>query len=254
MIRTVDLGPFRLSLLPSAPYCVHGASPTDTVGIALERQRGVHAIASDRRVDFDTLPYTLAVTPAGMAVYSESDVGGEYLLLSLPTDARDKAAVTSTRCITTGSKPVVAAARQARRAMLAGSDATGLALVIEQLALLAQPAPTAAQRRALQIAPQILDLIEDHLALPSLTLAFLASQSQLRPLDFLRAFVARFGITPHQYVLERRIQRARRLLQHTRLPIAQIAADCGFAQQSHLGMHFRRAFGLTPDRYRQFWR
>jgi hypothetical protein len=51
------------------------------LGIALQRQQGVHAIASDRRVDFDTWPGTLSYTPPGVEVFSESATGGEYLVL-----------------------------------------------------------------------------------------------------------------------------------------------------------------------------
>jgi len=58
------------------------------------------------------------------------------------------------------------------------------------------------------------------------------------------------GLTPHQYVMSRRVARARRLLEEGELPITAIAAETGFASQSHLTDLFRREVGVTPRAYR----
>ena len=76
-----DLGWAQIELLPGRPYCVRHTQPRHTVGIAIERQRGVHAFGSDRLRDYDTWTGTLAYTPPGIETYSESDTGGEYLVL-----------------------------------------------------------------------------------------------------------------------------------------------------------------------------
>lgn len=65
-----------------------------------------------------------------------------------------------------------------------------------------------------------------------------------------RAFKAAFGLPPHAYLVQLRLTRARRLLARGLSP-ATVAADLGFADQSHLGRWFRRAYGLTPARYRR---
>ncbi|MEX5612704.1 AraC family transcriptional regulator, partial [Pseudomonas protegens] len=78
--RLLD-GRLLLQLLPAAAYSARDPAQWQTLGVTLERQRGVHAIDSDRREDFDTWPGTLALTPAGIEVFSESAMGGEYLLL-----------------------------------------------------------------------------------------------------------------------------------------------------------------------------
>ena len=64
-----------------------------------------------------------------------------------------------------------------------------------------------------------------------------------------RAFRAAYGTSPHTYLVQHRLLRARRLLADGAQPAA-VAAACGFADQSHLGRWFRRAYGITPAAYR----
>jgi len=65
-----------------------------------------------------------------------------------------------------------------------------------------------------------------------------------------RAFKAAFGLAPHAYLVQLRLARARRLLAGGFSP-ADAAAAVGFADQSHLGRWFRRAYALTPAQYRR---
>ncbi|OUM38743.1 AraC family transcriptional regulator [Pseudomonas putida] len=65
-----------------------------------------------------------------------------------------------------------------------------------------------------------------------------------------RAFKAAFGIPPHAYLIQLRLARARRLLAQGQTP-AEVAVALGFADQSHLGRWFRRAYRLTPADYRR---
>ena len=65
-----------------------------------------------------------------------------------------------------------------------------------------------------------------------------------------RAFKAAFGIAPHAYLIQLRLARARRLLALGQTP-AEVAVALGFADQSHLGRWFRRAYQLTPADYRR---
>lgn len=64
-----------------------------------------------------------------------------------------------------------------------------------------------------------------------------------------RAFRAAYGTSPHAYLVQVRLLRARHLLAAGAQPAA-VAAECGFADQSHLGRRFRRAYGVTPATYR----
>jgi AraC family transcriptional regulator len=83
-----------------------------------------------------------------------------------------------------------------------------------------------------------------------LTLDALAEVAGMNPFYFARAFRNRFGETPHQFVLRRRIDRAKRLLTETETPLVEIALGCGFASQSHFASVFLRHVGVTPSRYR----
>ncbi len=66
-----------------------------------------------------------------------------------------------------------------------------------------------------------------------------------------RAFLRTFGETPHRYVLNRRLARARDLLASTDMPVVDIALATGFSSQSHLAAAFRRLTGVTPGEYRR---
>ena len=83
-------GRLCLQLLPRAAYSARDPVQWQTLGVTLERQQGVHAIDSDHRVDFDTLPGVLAYTPVGVEVFSESASGGEYLLMRLDEPLADQ--------------------------------------------------------------------------------------------------------------------------------------------------------------------
>jgi AraC family transcriptional regulator len=86
--------------------------------------------------------------------------------------------------------------------------------------------------------------IEENLDTP-LTLDGLARLVGKSRFHFSRLFKASTGATPHQYVVRRRVERARELLRAGE-GIAEVAAAVGFASQSHLTAHVRRAFGCTP--------
>jgi AraC-like DNA-binding protein len=77
----------------------------------------------------------------------------------------------------------------------------------------------------------------------------LASFSGVDRFRLNRAFQSAFGTSPHAYLVRLRLRAARRLLALGERPAA-VAAEVGFADQSHLGRWFRRAYGVTPAAYR----
>ncbi|MGG6893981.1 AraC family ligand binding domain-containing protein [Rhizobium sp. BR 315] len=91
------------------------------------------------------------------------------------------------------------------------------------------------------------ELIDDDPAAP-FTLAELAGVCGLSHFQFLRAFSKATGLTPHAYLLQRRIQEARRLIA-VGTPLAEAAFASGFADQSHMTRLFVRNFGLSPGAY-----
>ncbi|UFP93951.1 helix-turn-helix domain-containing protein [Gloeobacter morelensis] len=92
---------------------------------------------------------------------------------------------------------------------------------------------------------RVIDYIDAHLEEP-LRLSELAGQAGLSPYHFCRLFKQATGITPHQCVIRRRVERAKRLLQQPEATIADVAFRCGFSSQSHLSRHFRQLVGVAP--------
>ena len=81
-------------------------------------------------------------------------------------------------------------------------------------------------------------------------LAQLAAASGLSQSHFTRAFRAATGKPPHRYLIRLRVDKARHLLEHTRLPIIDIGLRCGFEQATHFATMFRKITGLSPSSYR----
>jgi AraC family transcriptional regulator len=154
-----------------------------------------------------------------------------------------------------------------RAAMLAVNDeltaaAAGGRLAAESLAnLLAvhlirnvfAPRPTA--RRADGALPPrklraVVEYVEEHLD-AGLALEQVAAAAHLSVYHFARQFKAATGLPPHQYVILRRVERARQLLQAgTDLSLAEVAACAGFSDQSQFSHHFKRLVGVTPGQFR----
>ncbi len=95
---------------------------------------------------------------------------------------------------------------------------------------------------------QVKEYINEHLD-RQLKLIELAAIAQMSPYYFLRLFKQSMGVTPHQYILQRRIEKAKFLLQHSELSIALIAVRVGFCDQSHLTQYFKRIVGVTPKQF-----
>ena len=68
---------------------------------------------------------------------------------------------------------------------------------------------------------------------------------------FCRAFKQSVGVTPHKYLIHRRLDQARPLVADTNLPLAQIAIGSGFSDQSHFIRRFNQYFGLSPGAFRR---
>ena len=95
----------------------------------------------------------------------------------------------------------------------------------------------------------VLDLIESDLS-EDLSLKVLANAANLSEYHFLRMFKQSTGYTPHQYVINQRIERARELLKKSDMTITEIAYLLGFSNPAHFTHHFRRKTGFTPSEVR----
>jgi AraC family transcriptional regulator len=100
---------------------------------------------------------------------------------------------------------------------------------------------------------QAIDYIQAHLG-GDLSLIQISETINISPTYFASLFKQKTGTSPHQYVIQQRVDRAIVLLQRTDLRIADIASQVGFSSQSHLTQHIKRATGMTPKQLAQIRR
>jgi AraC-like DNA-binding protein len=98
---------------------------------------------------------------------------------------------------------------------------------------------------ALKARDWLSDRLHDNIGLSDMAQALEVDRFRLS-----REFQSQFGLPPHAWLIQLRLTHARRLLAEGVSP-ANVAAQLGFADQSHLGRWFRRAYQLTPARYQQ---
>jgi AraC-like DNA-binding protein len=97
---------------------------------------------------------------------------------------------------------------------------------------------------------RVTDFMREH-ASHDLVLEDLSALVDLSPKHFARAFRQSTGLPPHRWMVNQRIERARELLALGEASIAEIALACGFADQSHFTVAFRKATGVTPGAFRR---
>jgi len=114
--------------------------------------------------------------------------------------------------------------------------------------LLARLTPASWDDRPPQHLQRAAELMQDDSASP-LSLAELSAVAGLTPSHFVRAFSHHYGMTPHSYLLDRRIRHARTLLRQG-LPLVEVALASGFADQAHFQRQFKRRVATTPGQYR----
>jgi AraC family transcriptional regulator len=95
----------------------------------------------------------------------------------------------------------------------------------------------------------VFDYVDDKLS-GDLSLSGMAAAANLSPYHFARSFKRTMGITPHQYALRRRIERAKEMLLETDLPVGDVARRAGFVSPSHFSQQFKRAVGVPPSALR----
>jgi AraC-like DNA-binding protein len=120
---------------------------------------------------------------------------------------------------------------------------THLAEITEQLqARLGRPTLPAGLDRT--PARRLRDLLEEHVV-AGLSLRDAARELHFHPAYLVRSFTAEFGMPPHQYLISRRVDLARRLILGGD-PLSSVATDSGFYDQPHLIRHFKRILGVSP--------
>lgn len=122
---------------------------------------------------------------------------------------------------------------------------------VQQLYAERRPQPLRATRALPEdLLRSVLDFIQERLH-GVLKLEEIAAHAKMSPYHFARSFKAATGISVHQVLIRKRLDRARNLLVSTDLPIAQVATQSGFSDQSHLNLHCQKGYAMTPKELRQ---
>ncbi|HVY68806.1 MAG TPA: AraC family transcriptional regulator, partial [Verrucomicrobiae bacterium] len=93
-----------------------------------------------------------------------------------------------------------------------------------------------------------IEYIRQHVG-EDISLRTLAAHVGISPFHFARMFKRSTGMAPHQYLMRYRVERAKQSLMRPDTSIADVAAQLGFCDQSHLAAHFKRVYGVTPKRF-----
>lgn len=245
-----EIGSFSLELLPRRGYAAAYRADRDAIGFAFETQHGLHAFASDRRIPFTARANGLAFVPAGCDVFSQSERGGEYLRVALTQEAFAGGDFRFSDRIDPAAIP---AARRLRALLLGDGEPLEMEAMALRLLERARDASSAEPRVAGWMTPrrlrQIEELIEARLD-QKLTVQELAAALGLSAGFFARAFAAALGQAPHDYVIDRRVARARDLLNNKAFKLDQVALACGFSSHAHMTATLRSRLGVTPGQLR----
>lgn len=263
--RAVQAGPVHLvNMTPPAGAVVDPPVPEWAVHLVLDTPPLL-------QVGFNRPPRWLVMSP-GVFLVAPPDTAGDFisdgtshiLTLAIP-EARavdfmqDLGARIQVRCEETFRAPRLM--DQIVRLWHAVADgAPGSRLFADQvmreaLQVLARrteappPARHARERLPAHTLRRLRDFVESSLAL-DLDVPALADVAGMSPAHFARAFAATVGMTPFEYVMTRRLARARQLLERTDRSALAIALEVGFKTPSHFAARFRREYGVSPREIR----
>lgn len=252
--RRVTVGRWTAELLPRQAYEARYTADCALLGFAFDSQEGVHAYAGDRIRPFRATPNGLACVPEGCDVYSRSPAGGEYLAVTgFDLDGAGGFPFSDRM-----DPPAIAAAHATRRLLLAFSAADTLhfealmGFLIERLhvQIRGRQAPADSARwMTAQRLRRVDELIEARLD-RMLTVQDLANELDLSAGFFSRAFTQATGRSPHAYILDRKIARARALIAAGAEDLSAVALAAGFSSHAHFTTVFRQKLGVSPSQLR----
>jgi len=250
-VRRIEAGPWAIELLPGCAYAARYVATQAGIGFAFDSQRGLHAIGSDRVQPFDALPNGLAFVPLGCDVLSESPKGGEYLrVIRIDGMALEGDRAFNNRI----DRQATALAWRMRAALLhAGveDDWEAWALALSERATASEAVSTQPQGSITGSRMRLLDEFIDAGLDGPLSVPAMASLLGLSEGYFMRAFKNATGKSPHAYLIDRRLARARALMRDSTATLAEIAYACGFNSQAHMATTFRQRLGVSPVQLRR---
>ena len=133
-----------------------------------------------------------------------------------------------------------------KSALYAESAATFLAThLLRHYSIYTDAIPVSENKLLSHKLTQAIDYIQVHLT-EDISLAMISTYLGISRCHLCRMFKQSMNLSPYQYVLQQRVERAKLMLQEGKLNIGEIAIACGFAHQSHFNYHFKRITGVTP--------
>jgi AraC family transcriptional regulator len=216
---------------------------------------------SGRRAKHEMAAGTVAISPAGIDCGADSEQSADILLIAveprrfaLASAESDALDAELRECLSGYDESLLHAAQ-----LLALEDAQGYprgplfwneaaSRFIDRLLVGHTSRPPRASRGRLgqHALRRIRDYVSAHLAEP-IEVAALAALAGRSSFHFSRVFARSVGMTPHRYVVHLRLQAAIQHMRQGRMGLAEIAAETGFADQSHLSRWIRRVHGVTPS-------
>lgn len=253
--------------ITDAPYELDATTDFDAICLSLGQVKGYKAWDTDRVTELDILPGRAYVYPQGTSVRSIVTTNSSFPMICVSKSYREEIAtefgkdaqVRFNQVLDGLASPALLPLAQVIRYQLmndtsAGdhlADAIGVMVMTELLRTVANwdanEKITGLDNARLSL---VLNYIEDEMC-GDLSTATLAALAGISVFHFSRAFNVATGISPHRYVLERRVAKAYRLLSSSSLPLAMIAFEVGFSSQSHMTSIFKKQIGVTPARIRK---
>ncbi len=252
-VRRLDVGSWRVELLPRHPYEASYIPDQAVIGFAFESQSGLHAFSSDYVYPFHARPNSLAYVPTGCEVFSSSLKGGEYLRV---IDANGTQMIGSMqRHFNDVIDPIAIATAQRIRGLLLTNAPVAL-LIEEKAVLLAErvqlaltgciPEPLNGRWMTSARLRRIDELIDSTIG-EEITIQEMAASLGLSEGFFIRTFKAAVGKSPHSYLIDRRIAQARVLLRTWHHDLREVALASGFSSHAHMTAVFKSRLGIPPS-------
>lgn len=253
-VRRIEAGPWAIELLPGCAYATRYVATQSAIGFAFDSQRGLHAIGSDRVQPFEAIPNGLAFVPAECDVFSESPRGGEYLRvvrtdgMALPGEHAFNNRI---------DQQAITLALRMRSALLRASAeddweawALGLAERVKDPKTFSAPVQGAITGGRMRLLDEFIDAGLDG----PLGVKEMAGLLGLSEGYFMRAFKNATGKSPHSYLIDRRLAKARALMRDSTARLTDIAHTCGFNSQAHMTTLFKQRLGVSPAQLRGYSR
>lgn len=242
-----------VSIYTSPPYdlAVPGMS-VSRLSINLTDSVVLGRLEGDRTRRFDSRRHSLFYTPANTAAHWRKERPSRHINIYF-----DAAALQAVEARDFGSTPLLNGSLPATRVLverLVDELTHARPFALEAVDSLARLILVGLGRRRSSVRDEVLgsgvrarvdEFIDAHLG-RRLFVSELAQAAGLSPARFAQAFARSAGKAPHQYVLDRRVERAVNLLRRTTSPLADVAATCGFSSQQHMARLVRARLGTTP--------